>query len=298
MLRSDTRSCPLLPTLLLVGLIVLMAGCGGDAPDPGAAPSDAPAAVGTTGGAADLHLIPSPGTAPDAPDARMGFVAPEEGARFAEGEPVEVTMRLTGYDLHVPTPGGDDRGLARAPDGQHVHLILNDREYRAIYDLSEPVVFEDLPAGTHVLRVFPGRDWHESVKTPGAFAMRTFHVGDGDPAPPMDLEGPLLTYSRPVGEYAGAAADSILVDFYLSGVRLSPEGFRVRVEVDGVGEALINQWAPHLLVGLPDGDHRPYASNFSMPQGPRCRESSTGPSARSRFAADGENLAQPESDVY
>jgi len=252
MFRKNHRSHRLLPFALVFNLLVLTAGCGGDAPDPEAAPLDAPQA---TGGATDLQLVPSPDIAPDAPDARMGFVAPEEGARFAEGEPVEVTMRLTGYELHVPTPGGEARGLARAPDGQHVHLILNDRPYRAIYDLSEPVVLEDLPAGTHVLRVFPGRDWHESVKTPGAFAMRTFHVGDGDPVPPMDLEGPLLTYSRPVGEYAGAAADSILVDFYLSGVRLSPDGYRVRVEVDGVGEAMVNHWAPYLLVGLPDGEH-------------------------------------------
>jgi hypothetical protein len=252
MLRYSPCTRPLSASVLWFTLLFVAAGCGGDAPDPGAAPADAPQ---VTGGASDLRLVPSPDVAPDAPDARIGFVAPEEGARFAEGEPVEVTMRLTGFELRVPTPGGDDRGLARASDGQHVHLILNDREYRAVYDLSEPVVFDDLPAGTHVLRVFPGRDWHEGVKTPGAFAMRTFHVGDGDPAPPMDLEGPLLTYSRPVGEYTGAAADSILVDFYLSGVRLSPEGYRVRIEVDGVGEAMVNQWAPHLLVGLPGGEH-------------------------------------------
>ncbi len=220
------------------------------APDPGQ--DEAPRPAEPRG---ELRLLLSPETAPEAPDARIGFIAPAEGERFAVGEPVEVGIQLSGYALRVPTPTGDERGLARAPDGQHVHLILNDRPYRALYDLDEPVVLEDLPAGTHVLRAFPGRDWHEAVKTPGAFAVRTFHVGEGELSPPIDLEGPMLTYSRPVGEYAGSAADSILVDFYLSGVRLSPEGYRVRVEVDGVGDATVNHWAPYLIVGLPEGEH-------------------------------------------
>lgn len=237
---------------ILLGGAMVLSGCGeadsevaGGEANQGAVPT---AAEG-------FRLVPSPDRGSEVADARLGFAAPEEGERFAVGEPVEVLFRLSGYELRVPTPGGDDRGIARAPDGQHIHLILNDEPYRAVYDAEEPQVLEDLPEGTHVLRAFPGLDWHEAVKSPGAFASRVIHVGGGTAAPPAELAGPLLTYSRPVGEYEGPAADSILVDFHLSGVRLSPEGYRVRLTVEGMDSVLITDWSPYLLVGLPDGEH-------------------------------------------
>jgi hypothetical protein len=235
--------------MLLVGTL---AGC--EDADPGV-DGDEVQARPVPAEAEGFRLVPSPDRGGEVADARLGFVSPEEGERFGVGEPVEVRFRLSGYELRVPTPGGEDRGIARAPDGQHIHLILNDEPYRAVYDAEEPQVLDDLPEGTHVLRAFPGLDWHEAVKSPGAFATRTIHVGDETADPPAELSGPLLTYSRPVGEYEGPAADSILVDFHLSGVRLSPEGYRVRLTVEGIDSVLITDWAPYLLVGLPDGEH-------------------------------------------
>ncbi len=202
-----------------------------------------------------VALVPSPGRGAGQPDARLGFRAPEAGERFEEGEAVAVALRVSGYDLGRATPGGTDRGIARSSDGQHLHLVVNDEPYRAVYDTDGPVVLEGLAPGTHVLRAFPALDWHESVKSPGAFATRVIHVGDGEIERPPELDGPLLTYSRPVGEYRGAEADSVLVDFYLSGVRLSPEGFRVRVTLDEGSEWILTSWEPHLLMGLPEGDH-------------------------------------------
>ena len=235
--------------LALAGLLLAgVPGCGDEAPDP-----DVPDRAERP--APDFELVPAPEPAPEFPDARLGIALPEEGERFSEGEMVEVHLTLSGYELGVATPGGAERGLARAADGQHVHLVLNDERYRAVYDLDEPVRLTGLPPGDHLLRAFPGTDWHEAVKTPGTFAVRNFHVGEGERRPLVEPDEPLLTYSRPVGEYTGADADSILVDFYLSGVRLSPEGYRVRLFVDGMGETLITSWAPHILVGLPAGEH-------------------------------------------
>ncbi|TVP74112.1 MAG: hypothetical protein EA352_11245 [Gemmatimonadales bacterium] len=201
-----------------------------------------------------IELVPSPQTAPDVPGASLRMDTPTAGQRFAEGEDVEVRLDLEGYDLGVPTPSGDERGLARAPDGQHVHLVLNDEPYDAIYDLSDPIVLEDLPAGTHVLRAFPGRDWHESVKLPGTLAQVTFVVGEGEMEFGQPQEwGPSLIYSRPQATYSGAAADSVLVDFVLSGVDLAPDGYTVELEVlDRVFD--IERWAPYLLTNLPSGE--------------------------------------------
>jgi hypothetical protein len=240
-------SIVLLPALAGTGL--LLGGCGTDTDAP---PAEPPEAIHEA--EADFELIPSPDVAPERPDARLGLTSPDDGERYQEGETVEVRFNLSGYTLDEATPGGEERGIARAP-GQHIHLILNNDRYQALYDADEPVVFDDLPPGTHHFRAFPGTDWHESVKTPGAFAIRTIHVGDGEAAPRVDPDGPLLTYSRPVGEYAGADADSILVDFYLTGARLAEDGYRVRLTVNGMGEAMITEWRPYLLLGLPPGEH-------------------------------------------
>ena len=246
-----TRSHIKLGSLPLLLVATSLVGCG-EAGEPEVPAAVDPAEIEVSG---ELTIVPSPLVAPDYPDARVGFEEPAEGAVFAEGEPVEVRFHLSGYELQASTPGGDERGIARA-DGQHLHFILNNERYRALYDAGEPVVLDDLPTGFHVLRAFPGTDWHESVKTPGAFAMRIIQVGDDEGAtPPVDPDGPFLTYSRPVGEYAGQAADSILVDFHLSGVRLHPEGHRVRLTVEGVGEAILTEWRPYLVLDLPDGSH-------------------------------------------
>ncbi len=251
---------------VVAGLLVLL-GCGDQQEQPGApaggeaqlGPSEVVEVVGDVDPSsplAGIELVRSADVGPSFPNARLGFSTPDAGSRFAEGEAVEVGFTLSGYELAVPTPDGDERGIARAPDGQHIHFIVNDQSYDAIYDISEPVVLEDLPAGTHVIRAFPGRDWHESVKTPGALAQRLIVVGEEPAAYPAPEEwGPTLIYSRPQGAYEGAMADSILVDYVVANVRLSDGGYRVRLTVNGERQFLMSEWAPHLLVGMPEGEH-------------------------------------------
>jgi hypothetical protein len=65
----------------------------------------------------------------------------------------------------------------------------------------------------------------------------------------------LLTYSRPKGTYEGADADSVMVDFYLTNVELGPDAHSVRLTVDDSLSFSITDWAPHYVLGLPDGEH-------------------------------------------
>ena len=44
--------------------------------------------------------------------------------------------------------------------GPHIHLILDNQPYQAIYNPDESIILKDLTAGTHTLRVFPVRPWH------------------------------------------------------------------------------------------------------------------------------------------
>jgi hypothetical protein len=179
--------------------------------------------------------------------------------------------------------------------GNHIHVILDNQPYEAYYNI-EDGAFElrNVTDGEHTLRVFPSRPWHESYKNDGAFQAVKFTVKNGGadtskptttntgntmanansnantaPTPEgkemqpsnakdVDLEKPLLTYSRPKGEYKGADADAIMIDFWLSNARLKDGGgdYRVRYSVDGGEAKYLDKWEPIWLAGWAAGKHK------------------------------------------
>ncbi len=143
--------------------------------------------------------------------------------------------------------------------GPHLHVFLDDQPYKAIYDASEPLVLEDLTPGTHTLRVFASRPWHESFKNDGAFDQRTFHIFAPTPQNEVNASAPLLTYSRPQGSYG---AEPIMLDFYLTNAPLhlsaqeDPKDdlhdWRIRCTVNGQS-FVFDQWQPIYLKGFQPG---------------------------------------------
>jgi hypothetical protein len=73
----------------------------------------------------------------------------------------------------------------------------------------------------------------------------------------VDRAKPLLTYSRPKGEYKGPDADAIMIDFWLSNARLQGDGgeYRVRYSVDGGEAKYLDKWEPVWLTGWAAGKH-------------------------------------------
>src|SRR6266404_5988803 len=76
-------------------------------------------------------------------------------------------------------------------------------------------------------------------------------AGDVDPTKP------LLTYSRPKGEYKGEDADPIMIDFWLSNAKLQGDGgdYQVRYSVDGGATHTLDKWEPIWLSGWISGKH-------------------------------------------
>jgi hypothetical protein len=74
----------------------------------------------------------------------------------------------------------------------------------------------------------------------------------------VDPKKPLLTYSRPKGEYKGADADPIMIDFWLTNAKLQGDGgeYRVRYSVDGGEAKFIDKWEPIWLMGWTSGSHK------------------------------------------
>ena len=73
----------------------------------------------------------------------------------------------------------------------------------------------------------------------------------------VDRSKPLLTYSRPKGEYKGDDANAIMIDFWLSNAKLQGDGgdYRVRYTVDSGEAKYIDKWGPIWLTGWAAGKH-------------------------------------------
>jgi predicted small lipoprotein YifL len=145
--------------------------------------------------------------------------------------------------------------------GPHLHVILDNQPYIAVYDVNKPLILPDLSPGTHTLRVFASRPWHESFKNEGAYAQTTFHIftktDDNNPDPTL----PVLTYSRPKGNYG---AEPILLDFYLTNAPLhliseddpnNPiSNWRIRCTINGES-FILDRWQPIYLQGFKPGNN-------------------------------------------
>ncbi len=135
----------------------------------------------------------------------------------------------------------DVKNWPTATGSSHVHLILDNKPYKAVYDPKQPVKLSELTGGEalsegrHVLVSFPSRANHESVKTKGALAITTFWVGKKGDAKDDFTKKPMLIYSRPKGEYKGELANHVLVDFYVANVTLAEGKEHVKVTVTGPG---------------------------------------------------------------
>jgi hypothetical protein len=136
----------------------------------------------------------------------------------------------------------DVKNWQTAKGSSHVHLILDNKPYKAIYDTKQAVKLNELAGGEaltegmHVLVAFPSRANHESVKTKDALTVVPFWVGKKDANVKVDpTKKPMLIYSRPKGEYNGEMANHVLVDFQVANVTLADGKEHVHVTVTGPG---------------------------------------------------------------
>jgi hypothetical protein len=245
--------------------------------------------------------------APTGPSVRI--VAPRMDQVLESGD-VHLMLDLRDYVVSMAKPKEGGPNPYAEGSGQHVHVIVDDAPYVAVYDNDgkwqkgewyadangngaydagetftdmgaqkaidlpkalKPADPKPLAEGTHVVRVFPsagpndakGAKWHESRKNPGAFAWVRFHVKARGKADLQDFDAdrhPTLTYSRPKGEYVLGAADApllfpLMLDFYVTGTRLSKDGVRVQASFDGKALDPITEWKPVSLPEAAAGEH-------------------------------------------
>jgi hypothetical protein len=184
---------------------------------------------------------------PQFPDATLSMQAPTGSAQPGQ---VKFSYTVTNYDLKAQTVGGDH--CANSKDGQHIHLILNNEPYLARYTTEFE---EELKGGHYVCLSFLSRSYHESIKNGKAYDLRQFTVGAGAKFTMADLSQPFLFYSRPKGEYVGADAHHVLLDFFLVNCDLSETGYKVNLTVNDTAHFTLSKWAPYVIEGMPMGEN-------------------------------------------
>ncbi len=201
----------------------------------------------------------SPGVA----SGRPGY----DGAPVDPGAPVRVIIDSPAANAIIPGPEvsvrvrGENYRLCEG--GNRLQVVLDNRRSVLVYDTAAPVVFTNLLAGGHMLRVFAVAGDGRFVAGDGAFAACAFHsLRQGVDNLPEPGE-PVLTVCSPRGTYVGEAAALIVFDYRVHGVTLSPIGYRLRFLVDG-RERITHEPGPVFLPALGPGTHRLVAEIVDM----------------------------------
>ncbi|MDX2304250.1 MAG: phosphopeptide-binding protein [Microscillaceae bacterium] len=149
------------------------------------------------------------------------------------------------YELGKNTVDAPEKVSINAPEGQHIHLILDNSPYRPQSEIT-------LDEGGHVLLAFLCRSYFISLKNKEAFVLRTFTAGNAK-APNFDPKGAHLFYHQPKADNRLAPGDQLLLDFYLINTTLAPNGNKVRATINGE-KHLIEKWTAYSIAGLENGD--------------------------------------------
>ena len=121
-----------------------------------------------------------------------------------------------------------------APRDAHVHLILDAKPYKPIFDPKAPVKLSDLTGGDplaegqHILVAFPSRPTTRASRP----RMRSRSSSSGSArraTKPRTPTKPMLVYSRPKGEYKADMANHVLVDFQLANDKLAADKDHVHI---------------------------------------------------------------------
>lgn len=186
------------------------------------------------------------------------------------GRPVWIQFRIYGYPLGTESQFDRASEIATTEMGQTIHVVVDNEPY---FPINEPALdpfdeagdFYDtsykfqvpfrLSDGSHTIRMFPARSFGESLKGDQAFAAINFYVGS-ETGTNADLSAPMLTYNEPSPQMYLTEGKPILLDFYLSNVSLSSDGYKVRLTIDGKVNRVLTSWQPFYILGLKKGRHK------------------------------------------
>lgn len=204
--------------------------------------------LGDTVGAIGVNPLPHAQEFPDASLSVVSLTAELQGSDSAR-----MTINYQVDDFNLTDQTSHEHDMANSAEGQHIHFILGQEPYVALY--APRHTFTVALDSEHTLLSFLSRSFHESIKTDEAYELLRFRVDRQGAVEQLDLpEGPALFYSRPKGEYSGEDTRAVLLDFYLINTTLSANNHQVRALINDQ-EFMLQQWTPYEILNLPVGEN-------------------------------------------
>lgn len=197
---------------------------------------------------------------PQSDSAVVTILSPTEGQRFNPGDSIFIDVSVSGIAIGAQTQYAELTGLDKSEEGQYLGIVLDNNSPLTSFKSGAPSFVGVATTGKHTIRVFVSRSWHESIKSDGAFKSVSILVGDyttpgftleNDPRQPGQ---PHLIFVSPRDDYLAKDAKAVLLDFIVTNVSLDPEGYKVRLSVDGMS-VLLTEAVPYVVSGLIPGEH-------------------------------------------
>lgn len=187
------------------------------------------------------------------PGAKLMVSSQVATAADADSVSLKTIYKVANFELTQHTEGNNGEHMANSGEGQHIHHILDNAPYSALYKPEKEVKLKK--GSEHYLLSFLSRSYHESLKEKDAFVLERFKINENGAyekqAVPTD---PMLFYSRPKGEYKGKDTKAILLDFFVVNTTLAEKGYKVQANINGQ-DFMLNEWRPYQITGLPMGEN-------------------------------------------
>lgn len=238
------------PALLISGTL-FFASCQGNAADGENTTTTDSTATASSGGPT-ISLSPVENSK-EFPDAQLG-IANVTATPSGDSVKLSFSFNVKNYELKSQTDDKNSELCNNSAQGQHIHFILDNRPYVALY---EPKHETTVAKNTeHHLMAFLSRSYHLSLKNKGAALVYHFRVDENGKLQKMDdPKTPMVFYSRPKGDYLGKDTENILFDFYVWNTTLGTD-HNVKASITAGGRdtsMMISEWRPYFLQNLPMG---------------------------------------------
>ena len=148
------------------------------------------------------------------PSAQLSIKSVKAAPQGKDSAKVSFEFTLTDYELGIQTADTDSKICNNSAKGQHIHFIMDNQPYMALYAPKNEVVLANNTE--HYLMAFLSRSYHESLKQKGAAVVYHFKIDEKGKLVKMDEpKTPMIFYSRPKGDYIGNDTANVLFDFYV-----------------------------------------------------------------------------------
>lgn len=164
------------------------------------------------------------------------------------------TFNVKNYELKQQTGDTNSSLCNNSVQGQHIHFILDNRPYVALYEPKHEVTVAKNTE--HYVMAFLSRSYHLSLKNERAALLYRFSIDEaGKLEKQEDPKTPMVFYSRPKGDYLGKDTENLLLDFYVWNATLGAD-YSVKADVSTGGRDttfIISEWKPYFLKNLAMG---------------------------------------------